>query len=426
MSATAILRGTSLVFILAMVGRVTGFLREVVIAYYFGTSEQADALIIGLTPIILFTGILGSAYASAAMVQIKDGTAKEQVLRTLVPVLSLSVLVSLALLAFAPSVIEIFAVGMSQDGKDFAADFTRLAAPAIIFAALAAWSTGLSHLRHRFLAPALGSLMPNIGLLVGIVVGFQLAGVSGLALVALLGYALYFLIVVNWQDYRLKGALSVGLLDSEQLRLYRNVALTIASSFVVYMDLTLDRWFAIQISEGAVAALNYASKLVQLPTYTVIFAIVTIMFPRLIQARDNPTLHKQMKQKMYLYTLVLCFFITIIIMTASELLVRLVFEYGAFDVASTEKTASFLRAYGVGFTGYAFVLVGTKVRFSEQDFLTPLYAGAAAIVIKVALDFLLIDPFGAQGLALATSGAALVNATILLAWPPRPKPLEIL
>lgn len=425
MAFSKLLKGAALVFVLSMLGRITGFLREVAIAYSFGTSEQADALIVGLTPIVLFTGILGSAYAQAAMVQIKDGDADQRILRTLVPMLTLSVLISVLLVIFAPLVIDGFAAGMSAEGKAFATSFTRLAAPAILFAALAAWSTGLSHLRHRFAQPAAGALMPNLGLLAGIIVGFQWAGVTGLAVMSLLGYVVHFLMVAERRDYRLRGAFSVGFLDPEQRQLYRNAALTVASSFVVYVDLTLDRWLAIQISEGAVAALNYAFKLAQLPLYTLIFTIITIMFPRLIQAHADLVQHKQMKQRIYIITAALSLVVTVATIALAQPLVRLVFEYGVFDATSTDITAKLLKAYGLGFIGHAFVLVGSRVRFSTGDFVTPVLAGVCAAILKIALDFLLVTPYGVEGLAYATTIAACANALILIYWPAR-KPKEIL
>jgi putative peptidoglycan lipid II flippase len=418
MKAT-ILKASALVFGLSILGRLTGFGREVAIAFTFGTSEQADAIIVGLTPLVLFTGILGSAYTAAAMVYIRAGDNKQSIRETVIPLMVFSVVGSFLICVFARPLITTLAPTLTPDAHNFAVVFTQITAPAIALNSLASWSIGIAHLRHRFLGPALAVIMPNLGLLVAVLVAFRVGGAALLAITALFGYFLQFLIVFNRKDYSMSFREFRNIFSSRLWRMYRNVGLTFITTFVVYIDMTLDRWMALQISEGAVAALNYSSKLVQLPNYTLIFALITVMFPRLIQAEFGSTEAHRQKRFIYLMTFLLSIGVTTVLYFGASLITQITFEYGAFDAASTKVTANLLQVYGLGFIGFAFTLIGVRIRFSQNDFVTPVWAGLAALVTKVSLNFILIDAYEVAGLAFATAAAACVNGAILTFSPMR-------
>jgi putative peptidoglycan lipid II flippase len=102
--------------------------------------------------------------------------------------------------------------------------------------------------------------------------------------------------------------------------------------------------------------------------------------------------------------------------------VRIVYERGAFDAASTELTGSAFFYYAIGLTFIAINALLVKVYYSMQDMKTPVICGIIGAATNICLNLLLVGPMAHRGLALATSIAAIVNACLLYYWMRRKYP----
>jgi len=194
----------------------------------------------------------------------------------------------------------------------------------------------------------------------------------------------------------------------------KSTGLAAISYSVVYVDVLVDRYFASQLFEGAIAIMNYGQKIMLLPLYTFIFAITTVIFPSLIKAQGDEVKFNQIKKQLYIVTLIASIFITLFVIVFGQFIVGVLFNYGAFTSGDVVNTYQVLVVYIIGLIGHAFVLVASKVRYARLDFKTPLIAGVAGATVNVFLDIMLVDDFGMLGLAWATTVSAIVNASILI------------
>jgi putative peptidoglycan lipid II flippase len=116
------------------------------------------------------------------------------------------------------------------------------------------------------------------------------------------------------------------------------------------------------------------------------------------------------------------------LMALGEPIIRVVFQRGQFDEASTLATASAMVFYALGLTGHATVEIVDRVFYARHDTRTPVVAAVLAVCVNVVASLVLSGivrmtlPFGwdlqsslsFRGLALANSIAALVEAGVLL------------
>lgn len=405
----SLIKGVGIVFFFSVLSRGFGFLREVLVSYYFGVSSIADALILGLTPLVLAAGILGTNYAQVSMVALGEGGAESNTdLESLLlaPLLILSGLIGLIVFLFSDQIISILGPGLS--GKDFilASLVVKWTSPAIFFSSISFFYSGVLNLKFHFLRVSFAALFPNLGVLFGLFF-YKDFGPYAFSFLVVLGYFAFFSIVFLKKP--IKKISKIYLFHDLQISFYKKYFISLMTTVVVYIDLTMDRGVASQLVIGSVAALNYASKFVQLPNYTIFLAISTVFFPLLIKNKSDWVSFRQKAIQLYCYTFIIAFLVTFFIYFFSEAIIKLIFLNGSFDENAVKLTSNFLKCYSLGFVGYAFVLVGIKISYASDDFMTPLYAGIIAIFFKVFLNFVLVDYCGVYGLALATSFSALVN-----------------
>src|SRR5438067_11863313 len=96
-------------------------------------------------------------------------------------------------------------------------------------------------------------------------------------------------------------------------------------------------------------------------------------------------------------------------------LIRLVFERGQFDSATTAATASAMVFYALGLAGHATVEIVDRVFYARSDTRTPVLAAVMAVGVNVVASLVLMQTgLTFRGLALANSIAALVEAGVLI------------
>lgn len=402
------------VFGFTLVGHALGFGREISIAYYFGASGLSDGLVIGLIPMTIFVSAWGGAYVNAALTRIKTIDNTRLISTSLRPLVMAGVVAALAFYFGAELFVDILSPDLAADGRAMAVAFIEVSSIGAIFVSIAAWGKGLQHLQRKFTRASTADIMPNLGFILGLVILYGEFGVYGVAFGGLIGYTLQLAFSLELRREFFQYVKPDEQVQANMRLIFRNMLLATASYSVTYIDLLVDRYFASSLEEGSVAILGFAHKLMIFPLYTLIFAITTVMFPNLIQlAKDLVAFNKKVKQ-VYWVIFGLCIAITAVAMLMSEFIVSILFQYGAFDGEATEKTASAYRIYMIGFVAQSFVVFSSKVRYALEDFKTPVIAGLVAALTNVVLDFVLVSPYGREGLAMATALSAFVNAGILL------------
>lgn len=403
-----------IVFGLTILGHFLGFGREIATAFYFGTSDIADGILVGIIPLTLYASVFGSAYANAAIVHIKSTENSSVIKDAIFTLVVISVCSALFFLLGAEHIVSLMAPGLKNEGALLAQAFIKLSSVGVLFVTLSSLGRGLLHLDKRFARASISDLMPNVGMILGIVILYQFYGIYGLALGGIAGYFLQFIFVSQWRFYCFSFKQFSTIFSKHQRTILKSTALAAISYSVVYVDVLVDRYFASQLFEGAIATMNYGQKIMLLPLYTFIFAITTVIFPKLIQSQNNVIEFNRIKKQLYLVTFIASLFITLFVVIFGKFIVSLFFNYGAFTSGDVINTYQVLVVYIIGLTGHAFVLVASKVRYAKQDFKTPLVAGITGAAVNVVLDIVLVDDFGMLGLAWATTVSALVNAFLLI------------
>jgi len=182
----------------------------------------------------------------------------------------------------------------------------------------------------------------------------------------------------------------------------------------LFVDTICASWSAI-VGSGAVAALYYANRLFQFPLAIVGTALAQASLPLFsLQAlEESPEALKTSITALLKVAIFLAIPAMVGLVVLGEPIVAVLFERGEFDAYSTAITARALVWYATGLVAYMAVRILTNGCYALRDTVTPVRAALAALVVNVGLNLALMRPLGVGGLALATSVASAVNATLL-------------
>jgi len=185
---------------------------------------------------------------------------------------------------------------------------------------------------------------------------------------------------------------------------------------VYQINIVVARLLASYLPEGSVSYLYYADRLVQFPLGVFAIALATAVLPSLSKqaaAKDMEGLRAS-----FSYALRLVFFVSIPAMTGliilREPIVRLLFQRGAFDLATTHLTAEALLYYAIGLWAFSGVRIVVATFYALQDTKTPVKIAVISLFVNIVLSVLLMGPMRHSGLALATSLASGVNFILLI------------
>jgi putative peptidoglycan lipid II flippase len=430
-----VVRSAGIVSIAVFASRITGLVREQVLAALFGAGPIFDAfrtafLIPNLTRDLFAEGALSSAFVPV-FTEYLSQKSKEEAARLASLVASAIILVIGSFCAlgvlFSEYLVLLVASGFQQNPEKFAlaVSMTRIMFPFLVLVALAAQAMGILNACNRFAVPATASTMFNIvsvlaGLLLGVVLGPQLGipAIHGMAYGVVLGGLAQLL----WQVpslYR-AGFRFRFTFDWSHPGLRRIMWLmgpAILGNAAVQINVTVNTNLASRIGDGPVSWLGYAFRFMQLPIGIFGVAIASATLPsisRSASASDIPGFRQTLSR-----SLGLVFLLTIPsavgLAVLGESIVGAIYQRGRFTLVDTQQTATALAFYAVGLAGYAAAKVLNPAFYALGDSRTPMMVSLCSIVINfaVAMFSVTVLNMGHAGLALSTSSVAIFSSVAL-------------
>ncbi len=429
------LKNIGVVSAFTMVSRVLGLVRESVTAMVFGTRDLVSAFYTGQTLPNLFRRLLAEGALTAAFVPTLNDElgAREragafslvnQVMSWLSAVTVGLVLLSMALLGqdwlvrFIAQLVHTDAAAL--DRWLLASWFGVLLFPYLIFVSLAAVFSAALQTLHRFVEPALSPIWLNlaqIGLLAAGVKWGSGDQICWLSVGVLIGGFLQMIVPAvalmheGWRpafDFKLSPAVR------SMLRL---MAPTVFASSVYLVNMSVSRLVGLSLNDAAVAVLNYAQRLMELPIGVFAVAVSTVVFPlitRYAAAGDMANLTRSYRRGMRLI-LVINIPAAVGLALLALPIIRVLFQRGAFSSGDSTIMTPVLVANAVGLPFFSFVNLVLRAFYAQKDTATPVRGALVSFVVNLGLSFALMHRYGTVGLAVAGNIAIAVQA-VYLQW----------
>lgn len=413
-----------------MISRVLGFVREATIAAMLGAGPVADAFYAAFRFPNLFRrlfaeGAFNSAFVPLFAKELEAGRAgarafAEQVFSVLLLILLVLSALAMIFMPFLVGTIVAPRFADTPEKFDLTVTMTRIMFPYLAAMSLVAMFSGiLNAFRRYFLAafvPVLLNTTMIAALLIAATFGFDDENV-GLALswgVVAAGFVQ--LAVIAW-GVRREG-FAIGLRaprPTPQVKRLVWLALPAAiTGGITQINLLVGQIIA-SAGEGAIAVINYADRILQLPLSTIGVAIGVVLLPELARALkagdDNDAASLQNRSLEFGLGLTVPATVGLAIMP--EPIVALLFERGAFTRETTEVTAAVLRAFAWGLPAFVLIKIFQPGFYAREDMRTPMWFAGIGVLVNIAASLMLFPIYGAVGIGYATAAFGIVNAALL-------------
>ena len=437
-----IARSAGVVSAAVLMSRMTGLVRESVMAALFGASQAYDAFVLGFRIPNLMRDLFAEGALSSAFVPIftryLTTKSREEALRlfNLVATAIIIIVGGLCALgvAFSPQLVDLFAHGFRQvPGKyELAVKLSRIMFPFLLMVALAAQAMGVLNACRRFGIPALSSVMFNVGSVTfGLILGFLLGPrlgiqpIFGMAWGVVLGGVLQIAFQLPSLaragfafrpafDFRHEGLRQVlrlmgpALLGSASTQINVLVNTNFASGLRDASGLVMN---------GPVSWLSYAYRFMQFPLGVFGVAIAAATLPEIARsaARNNVREFRNTLSRSLSMVMVLTIPSSVGLAVLGPSIVGAIYQYHKFTAFDTHETALALSCYAAGLAGYAALKVLVPAFYALNDARTPMLVSLFSVAVNfVVASFMVRTPLRQAGLALATSSVSIASFLILL------------
>lgn len=424
-----------IVALATLISKVFGLVREQAVAAAFGVGAVVNAYTYAyVVPgflLVLLGGINGPFHSALVSVLAKkDKSEAAPLVETVTTLVSgILLVVTIALVLFADTLVQLTAPGLSEQVKDSAIQQLQIMAPLALLSGLIGIGFGTLNASDQYWLPSISPFLSSLTVVIGVLLlAFQLGGkvndpqylaLGGVVLAGgtVAGAILQWLaqLFAQWKsgmgtlrlrfDWRTPGVGDV----------MKVMAPASLSSGMLHINVYTDLFFASYIP-GAAAAMRYATFIVQTPLGIISNMILVPMLPifsRLAAPENQTELKERIRQGLLLCALTMLP-LSAIFMSLAFPIVRLVYERYAFKIEASEIVAPVLMAYGFGMFFYLARDVLVRVFYALGDGETPFKVSIFNILLNALLDYLLVNQFATPGLVLATVAVNFISMIMFL------------
>lgn len=377
-----LLRNFSVVGLWTLLSRILGFIRDILVASFLGSGPVAEAFIIAFTLPNMFRRLFAEGAINTAFIPIlsKKLSSKRNAENFSSDALSLLTIILLTLTSiaeiFMPSFVFMLASGFSEDSRlGLSINFGRVMFPYIFLISISALLGGVLNTLNKYSVAAAAPLLLNIFFIFGLLIAYIFKWNFGWTLsfcVPIAGLAQLLIIVFFLNKHGFKITLKIPRFTPEMRRFIKIAIPAALAGGVIQINLVVGRQVA-SYFDGAIAWLNYADRVFQLPLGVVGIAIGVVLLPDL----SNASLNKPIDEKNNIinrsteFALFLTLPATCALLIIPYQIITVLFERGAFTSLDAINTSNALFVYAIGLPAFVFQKIFSTIYFSNGDTRSP-------------------------------------------------------
>lgn len=409
--------------LLTIVIKLFGFLKGIVLSYYYGASNISDIYIVGTTlPTVIFA-FVGVSITTIYIPMYQNIRQEEdfEVANLFTSNISNVFLIVISIVVllinlFSEYIVKVFASGFTGETLSKTSDFVDITSFSLYFLLIIHIFQGYLNANKSFLLPLVAQIPLNIIVMASIAFSYD-HGIKVIPYSYLFAFfiqSLILLIYSHKQGYKHTFYIDIKNKYIKQA-LYLSIPVIIGIS-VSELNVVVDKTLASQISIGGISALQYANKLSQFIQGIFITSMVTLIYPSLSKLNSLGKYDEasKMVKKTMVSIAVVIIPITFGTIIFSKPITSLLYGRGAFDVKSLSMTASALAFYSLGMIGIGLRELFSRLYYSMGDTKTPMKNSAYAMVLNIVLNLIFSKFLGIGGLALATSISSIFAAVLMI------------
>ena len=405
--------------------RLSGLVRDILFALFFGTSGAMSAFITALTIPNLSRRIFGEGALTASFIPLLSDRLKNEddMWKFTSIILSVTVVLT-SILAFAGIIICLIISFFVSDKNALILTLTSWLLPYMVFICLSAQLSGILNLLKSFTLPSISSVFLNIALISACLIStlFDLStGAKIYFLVAAVLISGIFQFSVLFKALKGKGAelnWKPDFKSQEWLSVKKLFLPGILGASVAQLSVMSDRLIAIWIGDHAVSALYYSERLTYFPVGIFAVALGTACLPFMSKAVSENN-HKELMSS-FSFGLRQVTFLTIpcsvLFFMHYKDIMEIIYKRGAFDEQSLAYSAYAFMFYLPGIPAFSAVKIILPLYYARKNVATPVKVSLVCLALNIVLGLSLIPQLSHGSLALATTASSYLNVVLLITF----------
>ena len=421
-----LIKSTGTFSFFTIISRLLGYLRDILIAIFLGTSFLADVFFVAFRIPNTFRRLFSEGTFNAAFIpsysselakgKNKSNSFANEVFNFLFLILFIIILF---IQIFMPAFLSLIAPGFIDDIEkmDLAINLTRITIPFLMFVCLASFFSAILNSHNKFAVAAAAPIILNIILIIVLSFGrffndeliFYLS--YGVTLAGLLQLIFLYFFVKKY----FRPIFNLSFKISNKVKIFFNKLLpSIFSSGVAQINILVGTIIA-SFQASAVSYLYYADRVYQINLAIAGIAIGVVVLPQLskhVSKKDRIKVDRVQNKALEL-SLFLSLPASIALLISSDEIISALFGYGQFSQNSVFNSAKALYFFGWGLPAFAMIKVISNFFFANHDTKTPFFISLISVCLNILISVYFFNSIGFIIIPIATSISSWFNLIML-------------
>ena len=402
--------------------RILGFIRDLLTASILGANIYSDIFFVAFKLPNLFRRIFAEGAFTQAFIP-AYAKAKHKIqfsssifLSFFAFIMLLSVFVTL----FAEIITHLIALGFDSKTVDLAAPLLAINFYYLPMIFIVTFMAALLQYKNHFATTAFSTALLNLALIAALLISKDLDKYEityYMSYGVLVGGLLQILVhIIAMKNNNLLKIFTFKKFKLAHNKFYKNFAAATLGSSTAHLSAFLDTFLASFLITGSISYMYYANRIFQLPLALFAIATSVALFPMIAKAikNNNETKALKLMRKSTIILSILLSISTLIGIIFNEFIISLLFERGAFTSADTSNTALILAMYLIALIPFGIAKIFSLWLYAHEQQFIGAKISIKALTFNIIFSLILIKPYGAAGLAFAStiSGFVLFYLTI--------------
>ena len=402
--------------------RILGFIRDLLTASILGANIYSDIFFVAFKLPNLFRRIFAEGAFTQAFIP-AYAKAKHKIqfsssifLSFFAFIMLLSVFVTL----FAEIITHLIALGFDSKTVDLAAPLLAINFYYLPMIFVVTFMAALLQYKNHFATTAFSTALLNLALIAALLISKDLDKYEityYMSYGVLAGGLLQILVhIIAMKNNNLLKIFTFKKFKLAHNKFYKNFAAATLGSSTAHLSAFLDTFLASFLITGSISYMYYANRIFQLPLALFAIATSVALFPMIAKAikNNNETKALKLMRKSTIILSILLSISTLIGIIFNEFIISLLFEHGAFTSADTSNTALILAMYLIALIPFGIAKIFSLWLYAHEQQFIGAKISIKALTFNIIFSLILIKPYGAAGLAFAStiSGFVLFFLTI--------------
>ena len=412
-----------------IISRLLGYLRDIMIAIFLGTSFLADVFFVAFRIPNTFRRLFAEGTFNAAFVPnytsklIKGKNQSNKFANEVFNILFLILLIlTLVAQIFMPGLVGLLAPGFVENSEkiELATKLTRITFPFLMLVCLSSFFSAILNSHNKFAAASAAPIILNVVLIIVLLfskflndelVYYLSYGVSIGGLIQLI--FLYQFVIEYYSpkfNFKIK-------LNKDLRFFFKKLLPSIFSSGVTQINILVGTIIA-SFQASAVSYLYYADRIYQINLAIAGIAISVVVLPQLskFMALKNKNKITIIQNKALELSMFLSIPATVAIFVGSNEIISGLFGYGSFSLVSVENSAKALYFFGLGLPAFALIKVFSSFFFANHDTKTPFYISLTSVILNIIISVYYFKSVGFIIIPIATTISSWFNSIFLFVY----------